>query len=35
MLRAIPWQRIALTALTLASIAVLLYTLGAPDYVGG
>jgi hypothetical protein len=35
MLRAIPWQRLALTAFTLASLAVLLYTLGAPDYVGG
>jgi hypothetical protein len=35
MLRAISWQRLALTALTLASIAVLLYTLGAPSYDGG
>jgi hypothetical protein len=35
MLRAIPWQRLALTALTLASLALVLYTLGAPDYVGG
>ncbi|CAG7598960.1 conserved hypothetical protein [Actinacidiphila bryophytorum] len=35
MLRAIPWQRIALTALTLASLAVLLFTLGGPDFGGG
>jgi hypothetical protein len=35
MLRAVPWQRLALTALTLASIAVLLYTLGAPSWGGG
>ncbi|CAG7598972.1 conserved hypothetical protein [Actinacidiphila bryophytorum] len=35
MLRAIPWQRLALTALTLASLALLLYTLAAPEYDGG
>ncbi|CAG7598892.1 conserved hypothetical protein [Actinacidiphila bryophytorum] len=35
MLRVIPWQRLALTALTLASVAVLLYTLGAPEWIGG
>ncbi|CAG7598904.1 hypothetical protein SBRY_10199 [Actinacidiphila bryophytorum] len=35
MLRAIPWQRLALTALTLASVAVLLSTLGAPEMTGG
>jgi hypothetical protein len=35
MLRAIPWQRLALTALTLASIALFLYALGAPEYYGG
>jgi hypothetical protein len=35
MLRAISWQRFALTALTLASVAVLLYTLGAPEFGGG
>ena len=29
------WQRIALIAFTLASVAALLYTLGAPNYQGG
>ena len=31
----ITWQRIALTAFILASLALLLYALGAPDYPGG
>jgi hypothetical protein len=35
LLRTVPWQRFALTALTLASVAVLLYTLGAPSWSGG
>jgi hypothetical protein len=35
LLRTISWQRLALTALTLASIALLLYTLAAPEYDGG
>lgn len=29
------WQRVALIAFTLASVAVLLYTLGAPSWGGG
>jgi hypothetical protein len=35
MLRVILWQRMALIAFTLASVAVLLYTLGAPEFGGG
>ncbi|SOE24990.1 hypothetical protein SAMN05442782_1673 [Streptomyces sp. OK228] len=35
MLRVIPWQRLTLTAFTLASVTVLLYTLGAPTWTGG
>lgn len=29
------WQRLTLTAFTLASVTVLLYTLGAPNWGGG
>ena len=29
------WQRLTLITFTLASVAALLYTLGAPGYVGG
>ncbi|SOE24821.1 hypothetical protein SAMN05442782_1476 [Streptomyces sp. OK228] len=29
------WQRLALIAFTLTSVAVLLYTLGAPGWTGG
>jgi hypothetical protein len=35
MSRAFTWQRVMATALTLASLAVLLYVLGAPGYTGG
>jgi hypothetical protein len=35
MSKTLTWQRLILTAFTLATIAVLLYTLGVPDYVGG
>ncbi|SOE24824.1 hypothetical protein SAMN05442782_1479 [Streptomyces sp. OK228] len=35
MLRVIPWQRLALIAFTLTSVAMLLYTLGAPGWGGG
>lgn len=35
MTRAFIWQRMAVVALTLAALAFVLYTLGAPGYVGG
>lgn len=35
MSRTLTWQRLALIAFTLVSVAVLLYTLGAPDWTGG
>ncbi len=35
MFKTLTWQRLVLTAFTLATIAALLYTLGAPGYDGG
>jgi len=35
MSRAFPWQRLALVVVTLAALAFVLYTLGAPEYIGG
>lgn len=35
MARALSWQRIVLTALTLATLALLLYTIGAPSEIAG
>ena len=32
---AMSWRSVAMVAFTLASLAVVLYTLGAPNYHGG
>ncbi len=34
MTRTLSWQRLVLTAVTLASLALLLYTVGAPSEFG-
>jgi hypothetical protein len=35
MIHSLTWQRVAMTAVTLLTLALLFYTLGAPFEIGG